>query len=64
MILESSIADFLSFRDKVTFSMLANATSGLDDNYIVSNDRRIGTVEANPNTEIYKIAEDLTKRRN
>lgn len=41
MILEFSIANFLSFKDKVTFSMLANATSGLDDNYIVSNDRRI-----------------------
>lgn len=41
MILEFSIANFLSFKDKVTFSMLANATNGLDDNYIISNDRRI-----------------------
>lgn len=41
MILEFSIANFLSFKDKVTFSMLANATGGLDDNYVVSNDRRV-----------------------
>lgn len=41
MILEFSIANFLSFKDKVTFSMLANATNGLDDNYIISNDRRV-----------------------
>lgn len=41
MILEFSVANFLSFKDKVTFSMLANATNGLDDNYIISNDRRI-----------------------
>ncbi len=41
MILEFSVANFLSFKDKVTFSMLANSTNGLDDNYIVSNDRRV-----------------------
>ena len=41
MILEFSIANFLSFKDKVTFSMLANATNGLDDNYIVFNDRKV-----------------------
>ena len=41
MILEFSITNFLSFKDKVTFSMLANATNGLDDNYIISNDRRV-----------------------
>ena len=41
MILEFSVANFLSFKDKVTFSMLANATNGLDDNYIISNDRRV-----------------------
>ena len=41
MILEFSVVNFLSFKDKVTFSMLANATNGLDDNYIISNDRRI-----------------------
>jgi len=41
MILEFSVANFLSFKDRVTFSMLANATNGLDDNYIVSNDRRV-----------------------
>lgn len=41
MILEFSITNFLSFKDKVTFSMIANAMSGLDDNYITSNDRRV-----------------------
>jgi AAA15 family ATPase/GTPase len=41
MILEFSVANFLSFKDKVTFSMLANATNGLEDNYIISNDRRV-----------------------
>ena len=41
MILEFSVANFLSFKDKVTFSMFANATNGLDNNYIISNDRRI-----------------------
>ena len=41
MILELSIANFLSFKDKITFSMLANATNGLDDNYVISNDRRV-----------------------
>ena len=41
MILEFSIANFLSFKDKITFSMLANATNGLDDNYVISNDRRV-----------------------
>ena len=35
MILEFSVANFLSFKDKATFSMLANATNGLDDNYII-----------------------------
>ena len=41
MILEFSIANFLSFKDKIAFSMLANATNGLDDNYVISNDRRV-----------------------
>lgn len=41
MILEFSIFNFLSFRDKVVFSMMANATSGLDDNYVLVNDRKI-----------------------
>ena len=41
MMLEFSIANFLSFKDKITFSMLANATNGLDDNYVISNDRRV-----------------------
>ena len=41
MILEFSIANFLSFKDKVTFSMFANSTSGLDENYIISNGRKV-----------------------
>ena len=41
MILEFSITNFLSFKEKVTFSMVANATNGLDDNYIISNNRRV-----------------------
>ena len=41
MILEFSIVNFLSFKDKVTFSMFANATGGLDENYTISNNRRI-----------------------
>ena len=41
MILEFSITNFLSFKDKVTFSMFANSTSGLEDNYIISNKNRI-----------------------
>ena len=41
MILEFSIANFLSFKDKVTFSMLANASNGLDDNYIISNNCKV-----------------------
>lgn len=31
MILEFSIANYLSFREKVTFSMLANSSKGLED---------------------------------
>jgi len=41
MILEFSITNFLSFKEKSTFSMIANASSGLDNNYIASNDRKV-----------------------
>jgi len=41
MILEFSIANFLSYKERVTFSMLANTSSGLDDNYLISNDKKI-----------------------
>lgn len=41
MILEFSIANYLSFREKVTFSMLANSSKGLEDNYIKINDKKI-----------------------
>ena len=39
MIIEFSVANFLSFKDKVTFSMLANSSDGLNDNYIEVNNR-------------------------
>lgn len=41
MILEFSISNYMSFKEKVTFSMLANSSKGLDDNYITVNDRKI-----------------------
>lgn len=41
MIIEFSVANFISFKEKVTFSMLANSSDGLDDNYIVTNNRKI-----------------------
>lgn len=41
MIIEFSVANFLSFKDKVTFSMLANSSDGLNDNYIEVNNRKI-----------------------
>lgn len=41
MILEFSIKNFLSYKEKVTFSMLADSKNGLDDNYIVLKDKRI-----------------------
>lgn len=41
MILEFSIKNFLSYKERVVFSMLANSSLGLDDNYIISDDKRI-----------------------
>lgn len=41
MIIEFSVANFISFKEKVTFSMLANSSDGLDDNYIVTNNRKV-----------------------
>lgn len=41
MIIEFSVANFLSFKDKVTFSMLANSSDGLNDNYIEVNNRKV-----------------------
>lgn len=32
------------------------------ENYQINNNQRIGTVEANPNTEVYKIVEYLMKK--
>lgn len=41
MILEFSVGNYLSFKDKVTFSMLANSNKGLDDNYVEANDKKV-----------------------
>lgn len=41
MIIEFSITNFLSFKERVTFSMLANNSGGLDNNYIKVNDKKI-----------------------
>ena len=32
------------------------------EKYQINNNRKIGTVEANPNTEVYKIVEHLMKK--
>ena len=41
MILEFSVENYLSFKDRVTFSMLANSNKGLDDNYVETNDKKV-----------------------
>ena len=41
MILEFSVANYLSFKDKITFSMIANSSKGLDDNYIMLNEKKV-----------------------
>ena len=41
MILEFSIANYLLFKDKVTFSMIANSSKGLDDNYIIVSEKKV-----------------------
>lgn len=41
MILEFSVRNFLSFKDKVTFSMIANSNKGLENNYITYNSTKI-----------------------
>lgn len=41
MITEFSIKNFLSFKNTITFSMLATSSSGLDDNYIRIEDKKI-----------------------
>ena len=41
MILEFSIANYLSFKDKVTFSLIANSSKGLDDNYIIVSEKKV-----------------------
>ena len=41
MIIEFSIENFLSFKNKVTFSMLANSNKGLENNYVKVNNNNI-----------------------
>lgn len=41
MILEFSVENYLSFKKRVTFSMIANSSKGLDDNYILLGDRKV-----------------------
>lgn len=41
MIIELSITNFLSFKKRVTFSMLANSSNGLDNNYMKVNDKKV-----------------------
>lgn len=41
MIIEFSVANFLSYKDKVTFSMLASNTGGLNDNYVAMDNKNI-----------------------
>lgn len=41
MLLEFSLENFLSFKDNVSFSMLANGTKGLDDNYVNVFDKKV-----------------------
>ena len=41
MILEFSITNFLSFKDKTTMSMIGNAKNNLNDNYVVINDKKV-----------------------
>ena len=40
MILEFSVKNFLSFKDRVTFSMIGNASDELNDNYVLVNDKK------------------------
>lgn len=41
MIIEFSITNFWSFKERTTFSMLANSSSGLENNYVKINDKKI-----------------------
>lgn len=41
MILEFSVTNFLSFKEKNTLSMIANASNGLENNYVVVKDKKI-----------------------
>ena len=67
MILEFSVKNFLSFKDKVTFSLIANSNNGLDNNYITINDKKILKTSAiyganaSGKTNIFKIIDIVIK---
>lgn len=41
MILEFSLTNYLSFKERTTFSMIANSSKELEDNYVISDGRKI-----------------------
>ena len=41
MILEFSVTNFLSFKEKTTLSLIGNSSNDLEDNYIVLNDKKV-----------------------
>ena len=41
MILEFSVTNYLSFKDRVTFSMIGNSSNELSNNYVVINDKKV-----------------------
>ncbi len=41
MIIEFSLKNYLSFKEKVTFSMLANSSNELENNYVLSGNKKI-----------------------
>lgn len=41
MLLEFSVKNFLSFKERTTMSMIANASNGLDNNYVIFNNKKI-----------------------
>ena len=41
MILEFSVTNYLSFKDRVTFSMIGNSSNELSDNYVIISDKKV-----------------------
>ena len=67
MILEFSVKNFLSFKDKVTFSMLGNASDELINNYVIVNDKKILKTaaiygaNASGKSNLFKILSNVVK---